>query len=111
MESKIINKFLAEINGVKFDDEKVYNACDLLLSKIEEDKKFKFNNQFIIDLKDLIESLSYKYEEFSFDILEIDFNLAIDEANKLEEIKFHYSGSTWKINWINENLEKGYYNK
>ena len=111
MESKIINKFLAEINGVKFNDERLYNSCDFLLARIEEDKKFNFNNQFVIDLRDLIDSLSYKFDEFSFDVLEKDFLESIDLANKLEEIEFKYAGSTWKIEWINNNLKKGFYNK
>lgn len=111
MESKIINKFLAEINGVKFNNERLYNSCDFLLARIEEDKKFNFNNQFIIDLRDLIDSLSYKFDEFSFDILEKDFSESIDLANKLEEIEFKYAGSTWKIEWINSNLKKDFYNK
>ena len=111
MESKVINKFLAEINGVKFEDEIIYNSCDFLLSRIEEDKHFKFNNQFIIDLRDLISNISRKFDEFSFAILENEFSEKIDIANKLEEIKFTYLESDWKIEWINNNLKKGFYNK
>ncbi len=109
MEVKRISKFCASINDIKFYDEQLFNSCLYLLEHMES-KKFRFKDQFIVDLKDLIEIVSYKYEEFSYGVLESDFIIAIDEANKLEDIEFSYLGCDWKISWINENLKNKIYN-
>jgi len=39
MESKVIQQFLGEIDGVKFDKENVYYSSEHILSKIEGGRK------------------------------------------------------------------------
>lgn len=60
-------------------------------------------------MRDTIETMEYKYDEFSFAILEDDFYEAVKEAKSFNEIKFSYYGSDWKIDNLNENIKNNKY--
>ena len=64
---------------------------------------------FIEDLRDTIETMEYKYDEFSFAILEDDFYKAVKEAKSFNEIEFSYYGSDWKIDSLNKNIKNNKY--
>ena len=104
MESKVIQQFLGEIDGVEFDKENVYYSSEHILSKIEEKFGSVYNKEFVEELRDTINTLNLKYDEFSFDTLENDFSNCIDEANEFKNIKFTYYGDDWKIEMLNEGI-------
>ena len=111
MESKVIQQFLGEIDGIKFDKENVYYSSEHILSKIEEKFGSVYNKEFVEELRDTINTLNLKYDEFSFDTLENDFSNCIDEANEFKNIKFTYYGDDWKIEMLNEGIENNEYLK
>ena len=109
MECNIIQEFKGEIGGVEFDDKNIYYASQFILEKIEDKFGEVYNREFIKDLRDTIETMEYKYDEFSFAILEDDFYEAVKEAKSFNEIKFSYYGSDWKIDSLNENIKNNKY--
>lgn len=109
MECNIIQEFKGEIEGVEFDDKNIYYASQFILEKIENKFGEVYNREFIEDLRDTIETMEYKYDEFSFAILEDDFYEAVKEAKSFNEIKFSYYGSDWKIDSLNENIKNNKY--
>lgn len=109
MENKIIQEFQGEINGVVFDDKNIYYASQFILEKVEEKFGEVYNKDFVEDLRDIIETMEYKYDEFSFAILEDDFYKAVKEAKSFNEIEFSYYGSDWKIDYLNENIKNNKY--
>ncbi|WYW07960.1 hypothetical protein LDJ91_08280 [Fusobacterium nucleatum] len=109
MECNIIQEFKGEIGGVEFDDKNIYYASQFILEKIEDKFGEVYNKSFIEDLRDTIETMEYKYDEFSFAILEDDFYEAVKEAKSFNEIKFLYYGSDWKIDSLNENIKNNKY--
>ena len=109
MECNIIQEFKGEIGGVEFDDKNIYYASQFRLEKIEDKFGEVYNREFIKDLRDTIETMEYKYDEFSFAILEDDFYEAVKEAKSFNEIKFSYYGSDWKIDNLNENIKNNKY--
>lgn len=109
MECNIIQEFKGEIGGVEFDDKNIYYASQFILEKIEDKFGEVYNREFIKDLRDTIETMEYKYDEFSFAILEDDFYKAVKEANSFNEIEFSYYGSDWKIDSLNENIKNNKY--
>ncbi len=109
MENKIIQEFQGEINGVVFDDRNIYYASQFILEKVEEKFGEVYNKEFVEDLRDTIETMEYKYDEFSFAILEDDFYEAVKEAKSFNEIEFSYYGSDWKIDFLNENIKNNKY--
>lgn len=109
MECNIIQEFKGEIGGVEFDDKNIYYASQFILEKIEDKFGEVYNKSFIKDLRDTIETMEYKYDEFSFAILEDDFYEAVKEAKSFNEIKFSYYGSDWKIDNLNENIKNNKY--
>ena len=109
MECNIIQEFKGEIGGVEFDDKNIYYASQFILEKIEDKFGEVCNKSFIEDLRDTIETMEYKYDEFSFAILEDDFYKAVKEANSFNEIEFSYYGSDWKIDSLNENIKNNKY--
>ena len=109
MECNIIQEFKGEIGGVEFDDKNIYYASQFILEKIEDKFGEVYNREFIKDLRDTIETMEYKYDEFSFAILEDDFYEAVKEAKSFNEIKFSYYGSDWKIDNLNENIKNNKY--
>ena len=109
MECNIIQEFKGEIGGVEFDDKNIYYASQFILEKIENKFGEVYNREFIEDLRDTIETMEYKYDEFSFAILEDDFYKAVKEAESFNEIEFSYYGSDWKIDSLNENIKNNKY--
>ena len=109
MECNIIQEFKGEIGRVEFDDKNIYYASQFILEKIEDKFGEVYNREFIKDLRDTIETMEYKYDEFSFAILEDDFYKAVKEANSFNEIEFSYYGSNWKIDSLNENIKNNKY--
>ena len=109
MECNIIQEFKGEIGRVEFDDKNIYYASQFILEKIEDKFGEVCNKSFIEDLRDTIETMEYKYDEFSFAILEDDFYKAVKEANSFNEIEFSYYGSDWKIDSLNENIKNNKY--
>ena len=109
MECNIIQEFKGEIGGFEFDDKNIYYASQFILEKIEDKFGEVYNREFIKDLRDTIETMEYKYDEFSFAILEDDFYKAVKEANSFNEIEFSYYGSDWKIDSLNENIKNNKY--
>lgn len=109
MENKIIQEFKGEINGVVFDDKSIYYASQFVLEKIEDKFGEVYNKEFIKDLRDTVETMEYKYDEFSFAILEDDFYEAIKKAKSFQDIEFSYYGSDWKIESLNENIKDNKY--
>ena len=109
MECNIIQEFKGEIGGVEFDDKNIYYASQFILEKIEDKFGEVYNREFIKDLRDTIETMEYKYDEFSFAILEDDFYKAVKEAKYFNEIEFSYYGSDWKIDSLNENIKNNKY--
>jgi hypothetical protein len=109
MECNIIQEFKGEIGGVEIDDKNIYYASQFILEKIEDKFGEVYNKSFIEDLRDTIETMEYKYDEFSFAILEDDFYEAVKEAKSFNEIKFSYYGSDWKIDNLNENIKNNKY--
>lgn len=109
MECNIIQEFKGEIGGVEFDDKNIYYTSQFILEKIEDKFGEVYNREFIKDLRDTIETMEYKYDEFSFAILEDDFYEAVKEAKSFNEIKFSYYGSDWKIDSLNENIKNNKY--
>jgi len=92
-----------------FDDKNIYYSSQFILEKIEDKFGEVYNREFIKDLRDTIETMEYKYDEFSFAILEDDFYEAVKEAKSFNEIKFSYYGSDWKIDSLNENIKNNKY--
>jgi len=111
MESKVIQQFLGEIAGVKFDKENVYYSSEHILSKIEEKFGNVYNKEFVKELRDTINTLNLKYDEFSFDTLEHDFSNCIEEADKFKDVEFTYYGDDWKIEILNEGIKNNEYLK
>jgi len=62
MESKVIQQFLGEIDGVEFDKENVYYSSEHILSKIEEKFGNVYNKEFVKELKKSKIKLSLKEE-------------------------------------------------
>ncbi len=109
MENKIIQEFQGEINSVVFDDRNTYYASQFILEKIEEKFGEVYNREFIEDLRNTINDMKYKYDEFSFAILENDFYGAVEKAKHFNEIRFLYYGNDWRIDDLNENIKNNKY--
>ena len=62
-------------------------------------------------MRDTINTLNLKYDEFSFDILEHDFSDCIEEADKFKNVEFMYYGDDWKIEILNEGIKNNEYLK
>ena len=55
MESKILTNFEGEINGIKFDDEKIYSSTEYILDTIEDQFGELYNDTFVNNLQYVIE--------------------------------------------------------
>lgn len=111
MDSKVIQEFKGIINGVEFDNKEVYASVEYILEYINEKFGELYNYTFIEDMRDSINRMYLKYDEFSFSILENSFIKSIDVAEEFETIKFTYDGLDWKIENLNKKLSDLEYNK
>ncbi len=109
MKAGIIQEFKGKINGIEFDDKNVYSSTEFILGNIEDKFGETYNDKFIRDLKETIERMELKYDEFRFASLENDFSNCIEKAEKFKNIEFKYSGSDWKIERLNENIKNNLY--
>lgn len=110
MKAKVIQEFEGEINSIKFFNEKNFTTVEWLLGIIEEKFGACYTDRFIANLSVAIEEMEGKYENFSFQEMEYDFLLAIENATKFEDIQFTYRDNDWKLEKINESIKKGAYN-
>ena len=109
MKARIIQEFKGKINEIEFDDKNIYSSVEFILGSIEDKFGEIYNDKFIIDLKETIERVYLKYDEFSFEVLENDFSSCIEEADKFEDIEFLYYESNWKIERLNDNIKNKLY--
>lgn len=109
MESKIITKFKGEINGVEFDDAQIYQTADYLLEQMEG-KFGKIPQEFIKDLRDTIDRVRDKYEDFNMATFERSVSESIDLSKSVKELLINYDGETWKMEDINKKLMRNQYN-
>lgn len=109
MDNKIIQEFKGIINGVECNDKYVYYSLEFLLEEIENKFGEVYNQNFVKDLKESIEIMNQKYEDFSFSMLESEFLYSISQAETFNKIEFTYFGSDWKIEKLNENIRDNKY--
>lgn len=111
MNAKVIQEFKGEINSIKFFNEKNFTTMQWLLGVIEEKFGACYTDRFIANLSVAIEEIADKCGNFfSFEEMEYDFLLAIENATKFEDIQFTYRDDDWKLEEINESIKKGAYN-
>lgn len=103
MKSRIITKFLGEINGVTINSEWIYHTCEYLLNNIEENFGECYNEKFVKDLADSLETIYLKYEELSISDIENGFIESINIAESFESIKFTIYGDDYKFEFLNNN--------
>lgn len=111
MEIKILHKFSGEIDGVKFDDENNFYSSRFILEQVEEKFGECYTNEFVKKLRDTVNNMYLKYNEFSFAYLENDFTESIEKAEKFGDIKFLYGGGDWQIESLNEKIAEGAFEK
>lgn len=109
MQTKIIQNFLGEINGVQIFDTNIYNSTVYILDNIESKFGEIYSNEFVSDLVNTITEIYLKYDNFSFDTLENCFIDGVNKASTFNEIYFEYLEEDWKIIPLNENISNGKY--
>ena len=108
---KILQNFKGEIGGIIIENENIYYSMDYILENIENKFGKCYNQEFIKDLYTNIENIRLKYDEFSFDKLENDFNYSIREAKNFSEIKFNYYNNDSMLDNFNESIKNNKYLK
>ena len=108
---KILQNFKGEIGGTIIENENTYYSMDYILENIENKFGKCYNQEFIEDLYTNIENMRLKYDEFSFDKLENDFNYSIREAKNFSEIKFNYYSNDSMLDNFNESIKNNKYLK
>ena len=108
---KILQNFKGEIGGIIIENENIYYSMDYILENIENKFGKCYNQDFIKDLYTNIENIRLKYDEFSFDKLENDFNYSIREAKNFSEIKFNYYNNDSMLDNFNESIKNNKYLK
>lgn len=111
--AKILHLFQGQIENYITNDEQVFNTTCFLLNKLDE-KQIKYNKTFPEKFTKFIEYLYTKLvDNFSHAEIEHELYDCIDKLNNndnINKLKLSIYGSTWKINWFNEELEDGVYN-
>ena len=107
MKSKILTTFEGEINGIKFDDEKIYYSVEYILDTIEEQFGEVYNDIYINDLKYVIERYINKMDYASYAELENLMTAYIEDAKTFEQIVF----TEPYIQYLNDGLSTGLYTK
>ena len=108
---KILQNFKGEIGGIIIENENIYYSMEYILENIENKFGKCYNQDFIKDLYTNIENIRLKYDEFSFDKLENDFNYSIREAKNFSEIKFNYYSNDSMLDNFNESIKNNKYLK
>lgn len=111
MDNKVTRKFKGTINGVEFYDEQTYNTVVFIVEQIE--KKFGeiYNNKFIEDFRDTINSISLKFENYEVYAFEREVFKSIENSKEFKDIRLSYYGNKWKLESINDNIKNEKYNK
>lgn len=107
MESKILTNFEGEINGIKFDDEKIYSSTEYILDRIEEQFGEIYNDEFIEELRNFISIYMNNMDYPSYSKLENIMTSNIEDAESFEKIVF----TEPYIQQLNDGLSKGIYTK
>lgn len=107
MESKILTNFEGEINGIKFDDEKIYSSTEYILDTIEEQFGKIYNDEFIEELRNFISIYMNNMDYPSYSKLENIMTSNIEDAESFEKIVF----TEPYIQQLNNGLSKGIYTK
>ena len=94
LNSKIIQNFLGEIEGVNFDIEVIFKTTENILNYLVENfKDFKISSYFVEDLKWSIIEV-WNSTNIPSEIIENDLKTSIDKANSFKELSFEVYGST-----------------
>lgn len=89
-DSKIISKFKAEIAGIRFTDEKIFNTTSKLLELMNRKydlKKIKINKEFIKDLKEGIENC-FKNGNYYFNEIENNLKKCVKNSKHFNDLRF-----------------------
>jgi hypothetical protein len=111
---KEIQKFKAEINGMEFDDETVFNTVRFILENVLSET-FNISEVKHCFLKDFAEAVKDAWESHKelCGILDFDIELrrCIENADSFEKIEFETFGNLEDFKELNEKIKKGYYSK
>ena len=107
MKSQILTKFEAEINSVKFNDEKIYHSTEYILETIEDEFGEVYNDILIEDIKYVIDRYINKMDYSSYAELENLMTAYIEDAKTFEQIVF----TEPYIQYLNDGLSTGLYTK
>lgn len=107
MKSKILTTFEGEINGIKFDDEKIYYSTEYILDAIEEQFGEVYNDDFVKELRNFIDIYMNNMDYPSYAKLESIMTSNIEDAETFERIIF----TEPYIQYLNDGLSKGLYTK
>lgn len=107
MKSQILTKFEAEINSVKFYDEKIYYSTQYILDTIEEQFGEVYNDIFVNDLQYVIDRYINKMDYPSYAELENIMTAYIEDAKTFEQIVF----TEPYIQYLNDGFSTGLYTK
>lgn len=108
MKSEKIQDFKGTINSVEFDDKGTFYSTQYVLENIEDKFGEVYNNDFVKDLKEAIDTYTMKVEDFCATHMEREFVNAIEDADSFEEIFFtEYIIS----DYLNHKIMDGSYSK
>lgn len=111
---KEIQKFKAEINGMEFDDETVFNTVRFILENVLSET-FDISRIKHCFLKDFVEAVKDAWESHKelCGILDFDMELrrCVENSDSFEKIEFETFGNLEDFKELNEKIKKGYYSK
>ena len=108
MKSKKIQDFKGIINSVEFDDKGTFYSTQYVLENIEDRFGEVYNDDFVKDLKEAIDTYTVKVEDFCAAHMEREFVNAIENAYSFEEILFKERIIS---NYLNHKIMDGSYLK
>lgn len=107
MKSQILTFFEGKINGVKFNDEQLYYSTEYILDTIEEQFDEVYNNDFVEELRNLINIYMNNIDYPSYAKLESIMTSNIEDAETFERIIF----TEPYIQHLNDGLSTGLYTR
>lgn len=108
MKIHITHKFQGYINGIKFEDKKIFFTTNTILDIIEQYFDEIYNNELIIDLADAVKNYDYKTFDSSTPEFEENIIYKIHDAQSFEAIQFTPEHIYQKVN---KKLKEGKYTK